>query len=192
MKAVLDACVLVPPVLRDCLLSVAAAGSFRPLWSARIIAEWAHAAARRGDQPELAIAAALRAFPAAVVPPAPGIEARLHLPDANDIHVLATAIASGADAIITWNATDFPRGTLQAEGVDRRDPDSFLWELWSDEPNRIGTALAGVQDRAAAMSGKPVALRTLLRQARLNRLARAMTAAAADLSADPSPGTSVP
>jgi predicted nucleic acid-binding protein len=176
VKAVLDTCVLMPPVLCDCLLSVAAAGLFRPLWSDRILAEWAHAAARKGMQADAAIAAAVAAFPAARVPPAPGIEARLHLPDANDNHVLAIAIAAGADAIITWNAADFPRGTLASEGIQRRDPDGFLWEMWSHDPARTGTALETVRARAEGMAGTPVGLRALLKRAKLTRLARAVTA----------------
>lgn len=176
MKAVLDACVLVPPVLRDCLLSVAQAGYFRPLWSDRILAEWAHAAARRGEPASDAIAAVRAAFPGASVPPAPGLDARLHLPDEDDIHVLSAAIAGNADAIVTWNAADFPRGTLRAEGVDRRDPDGFLWELWSGDPAGVGAALDGVRTRAQAMAGAPVALAPLLKRAKLTRLAKAVAA----------------
>lgn len=174
MKAVLDTCVLLPPVLCDCLLSVARAGFFRPLWSDRILAEWSHAAARKGMHPGPAIAAATMAFPHARVPAAPGVESRLHLPDDNDNHVLAIAIAAGADAIVTWNAADFPRGTLAAEGLQRRDPDGFLWEMWSHDPTRATAALETVRARAEAMAGTPVALRPLLKRAKLTRLARAL------------------
>jgi predicted nucleic acid-binding protein len=174
VKAVLDTCVLVPPVLCDCLLSIAAAGFFRPLWSDRILGEWAHAAAKHGLTPP--ITAATAAFPQALVPAAPGIEARLHLPDPDDTHVLATAIAGGAEAIVTWNAVDFPRGVLAAEGIARRDPDGFLWQMWSHDPPRAGAALERVRVRAEAMAGSPVALPALLRRAKLSRLARAVAA----------------
>ncbi len=176
MKAVLDACVLVPPVLRDCLLSAASEGAFAPLWSERILAEWAHAAVKHGRDDALVIAAARAAFPAAMVPPAPGLEARLHLPDEDDIHVLATAVAGSAEAIVTWNAADFPRGVLAAEGLARRDPDGFLWELWSRDPARLGAALARVQARSAERSGQSAALPALLKRAKLTRLARAIAA----------------
>ncbi|HMO09630.1 MAG TPA: PIN domain-containing protein [Paracoccaceae bacterium] len=174
MRAVLDACVLVPPVVRDCLLSAAAAGAYRPFWSDRILGEWAHAAARHGRDDGPVIAAAQAQFPAARVPPAPGVEARLHLPDAGDVHVLATAVAGSADTIVTWNAADFPRGALAAEGVARRDPDGFLWELWSLDPEGVSAALERVRARAEAMAGTPVALGPLLKRARLTRLARAV------------------
>lgn len=174
MRAVLDACVLVPPVVRDCLLSVAATGAYAPLWSDRILGEWARAAARHGRDDSAIIAAAQAQFPRACLPPAPGIEARLHLPDEGDLHVLAVAVAGSADAVVTWNAVDFPRGTLAAEGIARRDPDGLLWEMWSADPDRIGAALERVRARAEVMAGAPVALAPLLKRARLTRLARAV------------------
>lgn len=176
MKAVLDACVLVPPVLRDCLLSVAAAGAYAPLWSDRILAEWALAARKHGRDDGPVIAAARAQFPQAMVPPAPGLEARLHLPDDGDIHVLAAAITGSADCLVTWNAADFPRGTLASEGVERRDPDGVLWQLWSHDPERIGAALERVRAKAEAMAGAPVALAPMLKRAKLTRLARAVAA----------------
>ena len=51
MKAVLDACVLYPTVLREILIGVADAGLYTPVWSPRILAEWRHAAARLGADP---------------------------------------------------------------------------------------------------------------------------------------------
>lgn len=173
-RLVLDACVLVPPVLCDCLLRVAVAGLYRPLWSARILGEWSRAAARRGDPADAIIARAVAAFPQALVPSAQGIEARLHLPDPDDIHVLATAIAGSAEAIVTWNAADFPKGSLRAEGVDRRDPDGLLWEMWSHQPGVVGDALEGVRAEAERRAGQPVALAPLLKRARLTRLARSV------------------
>ncbi|QYK40254.1 MAG: PIN domain-containing protein [Paracoccaceae bacterium] len=178
MKAVLDACVLVPPVVRECLLGAARAGMFRPFWSARIVAEWQHAAARHGAGSAVEAAEALRiaaqAFPAAMVPPAPGLEARLHLPDQDDIHVLATAVAAGADAIVTWNAADFPRGVLAAEGIARRDPDGLLWEFWSGSPAIMDAVLETVRAEAERRASAPVALPALLKRARLTRLSRAL------------------
>lgn len=179
MKLVLDACVLFPTVLREVLLAVAEQGLFVPLWSDRILGEWQRAAARYGpDAGVEALAAIARCkdlFPDAVVPPQPGLAARLHLPDENDIHVLAVAIAASADAIVTLNASDFPRGTLAAEGLDRRDPDGLLWELWSHHPAKVGVALERVRATAEALSGEPKALKPLLKRAKLNRLARAVS-----------------
>jgi predicted nucleic acid-binding protein len=178
MRAVLDACVLYPTVLREMLLGAARQGLYTPLWSARILEEWARATRKLGPDEETfargEIAALRAAFPGAEVARHEALEARLHLPDANDIHVLATAIAGSADAIITLNRADFPRGTLAAEGIERRDPDGFLWQLWSHHPGEIAAVAAAVQARAETALGTPQPLRALLKRARLPRLGKAL------------------
>lgn len=180
MRLLLDACVLYPTVLREILIGVARAGLYRPLWSARILEEWARAVARLGPADEAVaraeIAALRAAFPGAEVAPHPGLEGRLHLPDVNDIHVLAAAIGGHADAIVTFNAQDFPRGTLAAEGLERRDPDGLLWQLWSEHPAAVEAVLEAVRARAEALSGVPQPLRPLLKRAKLPRLAKAVAA----------------
>ncbi|MDT8855604.1 PIN domain-containing protein [Paracoccaceae bacterium Fryx2] len=180
MRVVLDACVLYPTVLREILTGVARAGLFAPLWSERILEEWARATRKLGPGAEAlarAEGAALRAgFPAATIAAQPGIEARLHLRDENDIHVLAVAIAGSADAILTFNAADFPRHTLAAEGLARRDPDGFLWELWSHHPEAVTVVIEAVRAEAGRLSGQPQPRRPFLRRASLPRLARAMDA----------------
>lgn len=180
MRAVLDACVLYPPVLRDLLLGAAARGLFEARWSDRILEEWARATVKLGPAQEAAaradIALMRGAFPACTVQPMPAIEARLILPDANDIHVLAVAIHAGADAIVTFNAKDFPRHLLAEEGIDRRDPDGFLWELWSHHSAEMGAVIARVHATAERMAGTEVSLKALLKRAQLPRLAKAVTA----------------
>jgi predicted nucleic acid-binding protein len=180
MKAVLDACVLYPTVLREILLGVARAGLYVPLWSDRILEEWARATVKLGPGAEAQargeIALVRAAFPKAGVAVREGLETRLHLPDVNDIHVLATAIAGGADAIITFNAADFPRHVLAEEGIARRDPDGFLWEMWSDRPEPVGAVVRAVRAEAERLSGQPQPLRALLKRARLPRLGKALEA----------------
>jgi predicted nucleic acid-binding protein len=175
MRAVLDACVLYPPVLREIFLGVADAGLFEPLWSARIIEEWVRATDKLGLMAQTRITAALvtARFPRANLAAAPQIAARLVLPDDNDLHVLAVAIAGSADCIITFNARDFPRHTLAEEGVLRRDPDGFLWEMFSHYPAEVGAVIAAVHAKAEAMAGAPVSLRALLKRAQCPRLAKA-------------------
>ena len=75
---------------------------FEPLWSARLLGEWARAAIKLGPEGEAQaraeIALLRAAWPKAEVPPSPGVAARLYLPDENDVHVLAAAITGHADA----------------------------------------------------------------------------------------------
>lgn len=178
MKLLLDTCVLYPTVMREVLLGVAKEGLFVPLWSARILEEWARAARKLGPagepQARAEIALVRAAWPKAEVAAHAGLEARLYLPDEDDIHVLAAAIAGNADAVVTLNASDFPRSTLAEEGLDRRDPDGLLWEFWSHDPEPVERAVARVHLEAERLSGTPWERRALLKKARLPRLAKAI------------------
>ena len=180
MKVVLDACVLYPSVLREILQAAGEAGLYQPLYSERILEEWTRATLKLGPQVhaqatgEAALFAA--AFPRGRIAPQPAIESRLVLPDPADLHVLAVAIASGADAIVTYNASDFPGHALAAEGIKRRDPDGFLWELHSAAPEKMAAIVERVRAKAEAVSGRAVDLKWLLKRVRLYRLAKALLA----------------
>lgn len=180
MKAVLDACVLYPTVLREILMGCAAAGLYTPLFSDRILREWTRATVKLGPEQQAVAegeAVLLRAaFPRAIVREQSNIEARLLLPDPDDVHVLAVAIAGHADCIVTFNAMDFPRHVLAEEGLDRRDPDGFLWELWSHHPGEVTRIVAQVHATACRMAGQDFTLKSLLKRAKLNRLAKALAA----------------
>ncbi|WP_395005514.1 RSP_2648 family PIN domain-containing protein [Cypionkella sp.] len=180
MKAVLDACVIYPTVLREILTGVAALGLYEPLWSDRILREWTRATAKLGAlaQAEAEGEALLfrAAFPRGQIRDQPSIEARLHLPDDNDLHVLAVAIAGHADCIVTFNAKDFPRHVLAEEGIERRDPDSLLWQLWSFHPDAVAGVVLSVHATAERLAGNPIPLKALLKRAQLPKLAKAMAA----------------
>lgn len=178
-RILIDACVLYPTVMREVVMGVARAGVFEPLWSARLLEEWARAAIKLGPEGEAQargeIALLRAAWPKAERPAAPGLQARLWLPDADDIHVLAVAVDAGADMIMTLNAKDFPRGTLAEEGLLRVDPDSYLMQLWPDHEDTIRAMAEGVLDTARRLSGTEWQMRGLLKKARLPRLAKALT-----------------
>ena len=180
MKAVLDACVIFPTVLREILIGVAARGLYEPLWSDRILREWVLALRKFGPEAQAeAEAQSVRlraAFPRALLGEQPAIEARLLLPDLNDHHVLAVAIAGHADCIVTFNARDFPRHVLAEEGITRRDPDSLLWELWSHHPDQVAAVVHGVHATAQRLAGEALALKALLKRAQLPKLAKALVA----------------
>ena len=99
MKILIDACVLYPTVMREIVMGVAAKGLFTPLWSARILEEWARAAAKLSEadgviaQGEIATLRA--AWPDAEVAADAGLQASLYLPDPDDAHVLAAAVSAG-------------------------------------------------------------------------------------------------
>ena len=164
--------------MREVVLGVAKAGHFTPLWSGRILEEWQRAAAKLGPegtaQAQSEIAMLRAAWPGSELPPEPGLENRLWLPDPADLHVLAVAVASSSDAIMTLNARDFPRNILAEEGLDRIDPDSFLYGIWLEYPETVQTAAQSVLDQARRLSGKDWDMRPLLKKARLPRLGKAL------------------
>ena len=179
MRAVIDACVLYPTVLREIVLGVARAGLIAPLWSTRLLEEWARTAARHGGPVDEALArgeiAALAAvFPNARIEADPTRAAALWLPDPGDIHVLATAIAGRAEAVITLNLRDFPSSELAPHGIAAVHPDAALHALWRDRPEAVARVAATVHETARGLSGGDVALRPLLKRARLPRLAKAL------------------
>ena len=51
------------------------------------------------------------------------------LPDPNDTHVLAAAIISKADVIVTFNLKDFPHDQLIKYNIKAQHPDLFLMHL---------------------------------------------------------------
>ena len=171
-----DACVLYPWLTRGIVLGAAEAGQFNPRWSPRVLAEWRIAVARDGGTPaeswvDTVIARMETVFPAACTAPDPEAEATLELPDPADIHVLAAAIAAGAEILLTFNLRDFPVRRLAAHGIAPRHPDGFLWERYSDAPEVVGSAIR----QAAAVIGaeEAKAIRRALRRAGLSRLAKA-------------------
>ena len=183
MKLLLDTCVLYPTVMREMLLGAADALGWQPLWSARILEEWAHAAGKLGPEgPILARGevALLRAkWPNAEVIWPPSLEARLWLPDPADCHVLAAAIAGSADQIITLNAKDFPRNILREEGVERCDPDTLLLQAFMADQETIAAIAGGLKNRAESVSGEVFQMRAFYKKARLPKLAKALAAAEA-------------
>ena len=178
MKVLLDACVIYPTVMREMLLGVAAQGAFTPLWSARILEEWARAARKIGPGGEAQargeIALLAIDWPEAEVSWSPSLEARLWLPDPADIHVLAAAIAGSADMICTMNAKDFPRQILAEEGLSRLDPDGFLHGIWQARPELVEPVATSVLAKARSLSEHDWHMRPLLKKARLPRLAKAL------------------
>ncbi|SHL68153.1 PIN domain-containing protein [Roseovarius litoreus] len=180
MKVVLDTCVIYPTVMRQMLLGVAARGVYTPLWSGRIVGEWLRAAEKLGvqgaEQARAEAAMLAASWPEAEVSYPMSLEARLWLPDAADIHVLAAAVAGSADVIVTLNVKDFPRNVLADEGISRADPDSFLHGIWQAQPDLVQAVADEVLAEANRLSGRTWEMRALLKKARLPRLAKAVAA----------------
>jgi predicted nucleic acid-binding protein len=130
-SVVYDACVLYPSSLRDLLVRVALAGIVQARWSDQILDEVFQSVSAK--RPELDTAALQRtrdlmnaALPAACVRGHETLIAGLSLPDPGDRHVLAAAIRSGAQTIVTFNLRDFPSDVLAGFDIEAKHPDDFL------------------------------------------------------------------
>lgn len=128
--AVLDANTLFPAPLRDLLLSLAVEGLYHARWTSRIHGEWVgNLAGRRPEiAPRLADLVELmnQSVPDCLIENFEGLIAGLVLPDPDDRHVLAAAIAGHADAIVTFNLKDFPADALDLHRIEAIHPDDFV------------------------------------------------------------------
>ena len=131
---VLDACVLYPAPTRDLLLNLAQQGLFKPRWSDEIQNEWIEGLLKK--RPDLSRLNLIRtkeamnsAFPDANIEHYTPLVQSVDLPDPDDRHVLAAAIRSNADLIVTFNMDDFPGGSLEKYDVEVQHPDEFILSM---------------------------------------------------------------
>lgn len=128
--AVLDACVLVPAGLRDTLLRLAETPRlYVPKWSGDILAEVERTLIgklRKSSAQAAHLTGELtRVFPEALVKGYKSLEDGL-LNQRKDRHVLAAAVRSSAQAIVTFNLRHFPASALGAYDIEAVHPDEFL------------------------------------------------------------------
>lgn len=130
--ALLDACVLYPATVADALIRLSVAGLYAAKWTVTIDDEWMRGILR--TRPELSDKLTRRkslmkiAIPDWEVPEHQYecLVPCLKLPDANDIHVLAAAIAGHADCIGTRNLKYFPIDIIGRHGIEIIHPDDFI------------------------------------------------------------------
>lgn len=155
--AVLDTNVLWPSLQRDFLLSMVAFGMYRPLWSDAILEELEHHEAlkltRRGTDPDAAATSAARlvgvvrtAFDDALVTGWEPLDGTFGLPDRDDEHVLAAAVAGGASMIVTDNLRHFPARLIPA-GIEALTAKEFAATTVESDPAVAATALRAISAR---------------------------------------------
>lgn len=160
--AILDTCALWPSVQRDVLLSWAAEGLYRPLWSSAILAELEyHEAAklvRRGvpdgeaaQRAQDLVAAMTNAFDDSCVTGWERLEGSYGLPDPDDEHLVAAAVVGNAGAIVTDNLRDLPRERIPA-GIHIIRPAAFASDTVSLNPD---LALSAVRTMSARLQRPP-------------------------------------
>ncbi len=154
-QVILDACVLVNAALRDTLLRIAEPPRlYLPRWSEEIIEE-----TRRTLEAKIGLSPAQTAhliqelrtyFSDAWVP---GYEALTPLMENHlgDRHVLAAAVRSGAQTIVTLNLRHFPDAALAPWDVVAQSPDEFLVHQYHLAPEVVVRKLNEQAERHGGM-----------------------------------------
>ena len=152
LAVLLDANVLYPAPLRDVLLQLASDGLFKPYWSASIQDEWISNLLL--NRPDLSIERLKRtrslmetAFPDSTVSAYEHLIDTMHLPDPDDRHVLAAAIAAKVDLIITKNLADFPDSILKSHDLVAIHPDLLLHMLIQSSPDYVCASIKSCRIR---------------------------------------------
>ncbi|MFU8861633.1 MAG: PIN domain-containing protein [Cyclonatronaceae bacterium] len=173
--ALLDANVLYPFLVRDLLLSLAEENLYRPKWSKHIEEEWIRNLLT--DRPDLnpekieniAITMNL-AFEDAMVSDYETLITSLSLPDPDDRHVLAAAIVSRSDVIVTMNLRDFDVMELGKYNMDAVHPDTFIVNLIDLDNEK---AIKAIQKMVQRRKNPPVGISDLIQRIENNKLSKA-------------------
>ena len=151
-----------------CALSIATAGSapttaltdrFRARWSNAIHDEWIHNLLKQRPELDRATLEKTRALMDSNVRDSlvEGFEhlvPTIELPDLGDRHVVAAAIHSGAETIVTFNLKDSPPSALDCYNLGAQHPDDFIVDLFDLHPTSVLQALA--EQRASLTPPRPL------------------------------------
>ena len=150
-KVVLDACVLANYGVANLLLLLAEKPRlYLPIWSEEILEETKRTQIGQlgwGAEISESFQSALRsAFPEALADGFAHILAHCSN-DEKDRHVLACAIHSKAEIILTFNLRHFPETALSPWGISARHPQDYLLTLFSLEPLHVMHQLGGIAQK---------------------------------------------
>ncbi len=128
---VVDANVLYDAAARDLLIRFAMRGLVRVRWTDHILDECFHAL--RSNRPDLREDRLIRmrklmcdALPDCIITGYEPLVEGIQLPDIDDRHVVAAAVKSDAQAIVTFNTKDFPSESIDRYDLEVIHPDDFF------------------------------------------------------------------
>jgi predicted nucleic acid-binding protein len=140
-QVVFDSCVLLPPSVCDLFLRMAERPRlYKPRWSFAILDEvHKNQIGKFNYSRDLADywrSEVMKAFQEAVIT---GFDSYLTecTNDEKDRHVLAAAIASRVDCIVTFNLKHFPRTALEPWKITATDPAHFVLHLYEMKPTIV-------------------------------------------------------
>lgn len=172
--AVFDACVLYPAPLRDLLMHLALTDLFRAKWTDAIHEEWIRSVLE--NRPDLTCGQLERTRQLmnahvrdCLVIDYEDLIPMLTLPDPDDRHVLAAAIRSDADVIVTFNLSDYPSETLKKWGIEAQHPDEFINHQLNLAPHIVCVA---AKRQRASLKNPPLSVEDFLAGLERQGLAR--------------------
>jgi len=184
--AVFDACILYPFHLRNVVVQAAVDRVVEARWTDAIHEEWVRSLA--ADAPAIPIERLQvtrrlmnDAIPTAMVN---GYEKHIPmvtLPDPDDRHVVAAAIAAKASLILTWNLRHFPESALNKFGLRTMNPDKFLSGLFEKAPDLVIGSLANARRNLSKSRVSASDFIAILKGQKLVQLAKRIEKYASDL-----------
>lgn len=174
-----DADVLYPIGLCDLFLTTLEARLYRAHWSNSILEEVERTYVRNfPDKPRKSIQRRIElmneAEPGALIDPPPElIDAMTN--DPKDRHVLATAVAAGAEVLVTSNLADFPETSCEPYGVEAQHPDLFVEHLVDLDPVAIWQSITRMARRRENPPTTPKDVRDYLGEKHLPRAMALLT-----------------
>lgn len=135
---VLDTCILYSAPIRDTLLRAASEGLYSLHWTDDILAELRHSLVESGrvtvEQAQRLAGVIAAQFPEARVTNHKEL-IDIMTNDPKDRHVLAAAVASASQVIVTNNLRDFPASALERYNIQSQTADEFLRSLFDLAPD---------------------------------------------------------
>ena len=132
--AIVDACVLVQAAVRDTLLRLFERRLFLARWTDEIIEETVRTLrdklGRTTEQTDHLINELRAHFPDAWVEPGYRELIPVMTNQEKDRHVLAAAVKTPCEVIVTYNLKDFPEESRKPFGIEVKHPDEFLIDLY--------------------------------------------------------------
>ena len=152
LTALIDANIFFSITLADIFVETAKAGIYRGRWSEEIHAEWIfNLRAKQPERLDDAFQRRRRAMDQAVrdcvITGYEQLIPLLELPDPDDRHVLAAAIAGRCDVIVTLNLKDFPAIALATHGIKAVHPDAFLCDRFAENEAMFVASVGACRDR---------------------------------------------
>lgn len=145
-RVLIDANCLHKLYLRTLLLTLADAELIEPRWSKAIITETIRSITRRFPERPSSVSDRLNSlskfFKNSLVVGYEYLVGGLGCLDQADEHVLAAAIHSESDVLLTFNLSDFPKETFEKYGVKVMNPDRYLMILANKDKEAFLTATA--------------------------------------------------